>query len=56
MKKQVREAIKEKLMLEVNDVRGRIYYNKFSMKKLVEEQTKLKRMLPELHQLIRSLE
>lgn len=55
MKKEAREAIAKKLKDEQTSVRRKLEANRYQMSALVKEQTKLKRMLPELHALIRSL-
>ena len=57
MKKEARAAIaKKKLQADYEQVRGRIAINRYTMKKLVNEQTLLKRQLAEYHALIRSLQ
>lgn len=56
MKKEARAAIAKKLQADYEQVRGRIAINRYTMKKLVTEQTILKRQLAEYHTLIRSLQ
>lgn len=56
MKKEARAAIAKKLQADYEQVRGRIAINRYTMKKLVNEQTILKRQLAEYHTLIRSLQ
>ena len=55
MKKDVFESIKAKLEHEKSNLRARIYSNKYSMKRLAEEQSRLKRELSALDHLISSM-
>jgi len=55
MKKAAKLAIKNHLIKEQNNIRQEIRHNKYEMKKIVEKQTILKRKLPILHELIKSL-
>ena len=55
MKKEAKEAVRKRLEKEQNEIRGKIRANKYAMKNLVDEQTRLKRELPLLQELIRSL-
>ena len=55
MKKDVFESIKTKLEREKSNLRARICSNKHSMKRLAEEQSRLKRELAALDHLISSM-
>jgi hypothetical protein len=55
MKKEARAAIEKELIGIQQAIRAKIQANKYAMRKLVEEQTTLKRQLAELQPLIRSL-
>ena len=55
MGKDVFESIKTKLEREKSNLRVRIYSNKYSMKRLAEEQSRLKRELSALDHLISSM-
>lgn len=56
MKKEARAAIAKKLQNDYKQIQSRIAINRYTMKKLVNEQTILKRQLAEYHTLIRSLQ
>jgi len=56
MKKEAKLAVKNHLINEQNNIRADIRRNKSAMKRLVEEQTILKRKLPILHELIKNLD
>ena len=55
MKKDVFESIKIKLEREKSNLRARIHSNKCSMKRLAEDQSRLKRELAALDHLISSM-
>ena len=55
MKKEVFESIKTKLEREKSNLRAKIYSNKYSIKRLVEDQCRLKRELSALDNLISSM-
>lgn len=55
MKKEVFESIKIKLEREKSNLRAKICSNKHSMKRLAEEQSRLKRELAALDHLISSM-
>ena len=56
MKKEARAAIAKKLQDDYKQIQSRIASNRYLMKKMVTEQTILKRQLAEYHTLIRSLQ
>lgn len=53
MNKQAKEAITNKLLELRREISGKIQHNKWNMKKLVDEQTSLKRQLVEYTKLLR---
>lgn len=53
MNKQAKEAITNKLLELRREISGKIQLNKWNMKKLVDEQTSLKRQLVEYTKLLR---
>ena len=53
MNKQAKEAITNKLIELRREISGKIQQNKWNMKKLVDEQTSLKRQLVEYTKLLR---
>ena len=55
MNKAAKEEVEKRLRAEQYTIRGKLRQNKWAMQKLVEEQTKLKRELPILEELIKSL-
>ena len=55
IRKQVIDGIKSMLTKEIQTVEGLIHGNIYSMKKLVEEQTVLKRKKAELYKLLNTL-
>ena len=55
MKKEVFESIKTKLEREKSNLRAKIYSNKCSIKRLIEDQGRLKRELSALDNLISSM-
>lgn len=56
MKKEVHEAIKAKLELEQRKIRGQLDDNRYKMRQLVQEQTRLKRELAAFGELIRAMD
>ena len=56
MTKKAKESIKAQLVLNQHMIRGNLSTNRYTMEKLVEEQTRLKRELAIYQDLIRSLE
>ena len=55
MKKEVHEAVKAKLELEQRKIRGQLDGNRYKMRQLVQEQTRLKRELAAFGELIRAM-
>ena len=53
MNKQAKEAITNKLLELRREISGKIQQNKWNMKKLVDDQTSLKRQLVEYTKLLR---
>lgn len=56
MKKSAKDAIRAKMLQEQNAIRAQLRQNIWSMKKLVDQQTLLKREIAVYGELIRSLE
>jgi hypothetical protein len=56
MKKEVYDILKKKLEDEQRKIKSNIYSNRYAMKRLVTEQTHLKRELAAIGQLISSME
>jgi hypothetical protein len=55
MKKEARFAIAKRLEDDQRSIRSKLHYNRGAMKNLVQEQTRLKRELVVLEELIRHL-
>lgn len=56
MRKEAIFEVKKKLQQEQNKIRDQLRRNIWTMKSLVDEQTKLKRELAVYHELIKSLD